>query len=185
MTEQAPIPQNSPSVPTSPPGPAPSEEKKRTPKQIVEENLVVFFLSTLVAGFLAGVGVTQWLGRGPTWPSLPGPPPQAHTLRITRVERAGDSLADGYRLTLYVNDQPYSYPARTLWGTFGGTPEAISFLLPPADSYKVHMAAWIKTGADIEPVTTSEIKDLRLPNSSEAITDIYDLDPLAVKYQVR
>lgn len=185
MTEQAPISQNNSSVPTTPPGPAPSEEKKRTPKQIVEENLVVFFLSTLLAGFLAGLAVTDWLGREPKWQSLPDQSPQAHTLRITRVERAGDSLSDGYRLTLYVNDQPYSYPARTLWGTFGGTPEAISFLLPTADSYKVHMAAWIKTGADIESVTTSEIKDLRLPNSNEAITDIYSLDPLEIKYQVR
>jgi hypothetical protein len=154
-------------------------DKRPTPKEIVERNLVVFFLTTLLAGFLAGVGAAEWLGRGPA-----GVAPKQHTLAITRVGLADASVAEGYRLTVYVNGQPYSYPANTLWGSIGGAPEVVAFPLRPAGSYAIQMKALISRGTIVEPAATSQVQEVEAP-SAGATTEQYLVGPLLVKYEIR
>lgn len=133
-------------------------------KERIENNLVVFFLATLLTGFLAGIGTYQGSLKLIDHEAVPIKTHQAlkddlATAR-TSVERLEKTLAQqrnevatqrwlrikgvqglldtNARVVAFVNGRAFSYPSRTVWSRLRPGLPAEDFPLPPsANGYEV------------------------------------------------
>lgn len=125
-------------------------------KERIENNLVVFFLATLLSGFLSGIGTYQGLLKLIDYEAVPIRSQQALKDELASVkvtaERLEKTLAEqknavatqrwlrikgvqglfdtNARVIAYVNGRAFSYPSRTIWSRLRPGLPAEDFALP-------------------------------------------------------
>lgn len=130
--------------------------KPQTLKERIENNLIVFFLATLLSGFLAGLGTYQGalklVDYTPTSNDslralreelerkkqevaalenrLKSPEGQKHEQRWLRIRGVDGLSGVNARLVARVNSRAYSYPSRVVWAKLGQGMPTEDFPLP-------------------------------------------------------
>jgi hypothetical protein len=143
------VTENAEALPTS--SPAPTKLKERI------ENNLLFFLGTLLTGFLGGLGTFEAALKMVDYKATPksvreeltvktaenrelhktidaskGAPTSQHSLRMTGVQGFDGNRV---RVIAQVNGRSYSYPSQTVWTVLRPDMPAEDFVLPDATDY--------------------------------------------------
>jgi hypothetical protein len=166
----------------------------------LRDNLVVFFLTTLLTGFLAGIGtckaVLEMAGLTTVGKSelarlqsqsQPAPPAMhSRTLTISNVE-PGASIpsVEAFRLMVRINKVTYSMPVNSVWAERSMAWGPFTVPMPPADDgrYFISFSAFFRqtggAGQHIMPQPVQTVRDTEVPLLKE-----YDASDLKVNYKV-